>query len=63
MFMEMDSSGEKLTGQTVYLPTGYAVSVLKMSVKDGRRIETWEPLDPPMKIGTMKAKVIKITKL
>ena len=61
LFLEVDSSGEKLTGLTVYMPMGYAVSELKVSVKDGRRVETWEPLDPPMKLGTIKAKAKKIT--
>ena len=59
LFMEVNLSGEKLTGLTVYLPVGYAVSELKVSVKDGRRVETWEPLDPPMKLGTVKARVVK----
>ena len=63
LFMEVDSSGEKLTGLTVYMPAGYAVSELKVSVKDGQRIETWEPLDPPMKLGTVKAKLTRIAKL
>ena len=63
LFMEVDSSGEKLTGLTVYMPMGYAVSELKVSVKDGRRVETWEPLDPPMKLGTVKAKLTRIAKL
>ena len=60
--MEVDSSGEEFTGLTVYMPARYAVSQLKVSVKDGRRVETWEPLNPPMKLGTVKAKVTKTTK-
>ena len=60
LFMEVDSSGEKLTGLTVYIPAGYAVSELKVSVVDGKRVETWEPLDPPMKLGTVKAKVTRL---
>ncbi len=62
LFLEVDSSGEKLTRLTVPMPAGFAVAELKVSVKDGRRVESWEPLDPPMKIGTVKAKVTKTTK-